>query len=73
VIKIDKNVPIPANAGPTKIYPFTELEIGDSFAVPLNQRGSARQGMHREHRKGNGKRFVSRAIDNKTCRFWRIK
>lgn len=72
-IKIDKDVPLPALPGPKKIFPFPDLEVGDSFAVSLKQRNSARQGMHREHRKGHGKRFVSRAIDGKTCRFWRIK
>lgn len=33
-IKIDKNVPIPPGAGrKTQIYPFEDMEVGDSFFV----------------------------------------
>jgi hypothetical protein len=36
--KIEKDVPIPAipQAGRPRLYPFAEMEIGDSFSVPLS-------------------------------------
>ncbi len=35
-IKIDKNVPLPVRRTNHKmLYPFAEMEIGDSFLVPL--------------------------------------
>ena len=37
-ITIEKGVPIPIGAGTPghKIYPFEEMEVGDSFSVPLS-------------------------------------
>jgi hypothetical protein len=35
MIKIDKNVPIPAGGKKTK-YPFAEMQVGDSFFLPCD-------------------------------------
>ncbi len=49
-IQIEKNIPVPApsNRGAPAKYPFADMAVGDSFAVPLtgvlrkygNQKGS---------------------------------
>jgi hypothetical protein len=33
-IKIDKNVPVPAHRHAQSMYPFAELDVGDSFHAP---------------------------------------
>ena len=70
MIKIEKNIPIPPPK-PSK-YPFEQLEVDDSFVVPVEQLNSARAAMYSEHRKNNGKRFLSR-MEGETARFWRTK
>jgi hypothetical protein len=72
-IKIDKNIPIPTAPTEAAAYPFDLLEIDDSFAVPIEKTHSVRTRMHFEHRKNSGKRFVTRTIDGRDCRVWRIK
>jgi hypothetical protein len=38
-LKIEKGIPLPPTTmGRARIYPFKEMEIGDSFFVPLNGR-----------------------------------
>lgn len=32
---IEKSIPIPATRKPNEVYPFQELEVGDSFFVPF--------------------------------------
>lgn len=37
--KVDKNVPLPENRGRrwgTSVYPFRDMEVGDSFFVPAS-------------------------------------
>ena len=36
-IKIDKHVPLP---GMRAVYPFSEMEVGDSFAVPISKKNT---------------------------------
>ena len=39
-IKVEKNVPLPARRGSKNHkYPWEEMEIGDSFSVPIDGRG----------------------------------
>jgi hypothetical protein len=78
--KIDKNVPIPKGLSvgdETKSYhskyPFSKMEIGDSFFVPHDQGafvvGSAASGYGRRH----GKKFISRKThDPYGVRIWRV-
>lgn len=36
MIEIEKNVPVPIRwAGRSRIYPFPDMAVGDSFAIPL--------------------------------------
>jgi len=34
-LKIDKGIPLPARKGRAKKYPFDQMDIGDSFLVPV--------------------------------------
>lgn len=34
-IKIDKGVPIPNGSGGYSVYPWAEMEVGDSFFAPV--------------------------------------
>jgi hypothetical protein len=69
--KIEKRVPIPERIVAPG-YPFDQMEVGDSFSVPIKQLNSARASMHYEHRKNDGRRFISRT-NSKAARFWRVK
>jgi len=34
-VQVDKNVPfVPRKPGPARLYPWLEMEVGDSFLVP---------------------------------------
>lgn len=69
MIEIADSIPIPPVSNAT-VYPFATLEIGQSFAVPLDKRASVQAIMTR-HSKG-GKRFTSRTVENE-LRVWRTK
>lgn len=74
MIKIDKKVPIPTKrSGRKSIYPFSDMKIGDSFEIKINDRtavgNAARQWAQRE---GNGYKFTTSAVGDKV-RIWRIE
>jgi hypothetical protein len=82
VIKIDKNVPIPSGAGKrTLIYPFEDMEVGDSFFAPGKTSDQlTNAGAH--YRKKNGWGFSARNTEEietgaeapiKGARIWRMK
>jgi len=64
---IDKNVPLPAR------FPFEQMEVGDSFAVPPSVHrttvGIAALRYGRKH----GMKFTVRQVADKTFRCWRIE
>ena len=64
MIKIDKNVPIPLRA---KKYPWHELNIGDSFAVPITLKSA----IYQSNKLYKPKKFICRQEDNH-WRVWRI-
>jgi len=71
VIKVNKSsITIPkALAGPRRIYPWHEMEIGNWFDAPLPKRASIISSFSRF----KPKEFTTRKIDDKTVRVWRIK
>lgn len=70
MIKIDKNVPVPANGcGRKSIYPFREMKVGDSISVPKEKFHSARCNAYFFARR-NKRKFVARASE---LRIWRVK
>lgn len=73
MIKIDKGIPLPTNrfkSGPTRKYPWLEMQIGDSFVAPkrlVNTNANARYAP---------RRFLVRTIvedGQKVFRVWRVK
>ena len=73
--KIDKNVPIP-NYNMHK-YPLHELQVGDSFVVPLSEKKHVRSAIGRAHIKNENLRFLTRTVSGrgragKQMRVWRI-
>jgi hypothetical protein len=69
--KIEKNIPIPLHRGK---YPFSKMEIGDSFGFETEILMKVRTGSYSwMSRFGKGKRFLVKKTDKKLGRCWRIK
>ena len=84
IITIEKGVPMPKNgAGRHSIYPFAQMEIGDSFAVP-NDMGEFPSRTSRRQKTISGSaaswakrhnpaaKFATHVIDGNTVRCWRV-
>ena len=71
MFEIEKNIPLPKNKQNYK-YPLRELEVGESFTIPLIQKAIVAAHMsHIKHQ--SGKVFTLRTIDKETVRVWRTK
>lgn len=69
--KIQKNIPIPPKVvGRKNPYPFDDMEVGDSFSVPLNKYKAVTYAINR-HQKVSNMKFTRRALSNEV-RVWRI-
>ncbi len=75
---VERGIPMPARRNMTK-YPFAQLEVGDSFAVPIpmgtdaGARTAAILSAAYSWGKRNSIRFAVRLDDNKaTARVWRV-
>lgn len=64
---IEKGVPIPRR------FPFEEMEVGDSFAVPKEISKDAIYGSANYYGNKYNKKFTVRRMDDGTYRCWRIK
>lgn len=77
--EIDRGVEIPApniHNRNSRIYPFREMEIGDSFLVPGNENKKALQARVGSaacyYGKRNNSRFVTRSVEG-GVRVWRVE
>ena len=71
VFNIEHDVQIPtARAG--RGYPLFQLELGDSFAFPADER-SAVQNAVAYLKKKHGRTFKVRKTSDTECRVWRVK
>lgn len=71
-MKIEKNIPVPSPHAAREKYPFHQMEIGDSFVVPVDRRTAASAACT-WYKKKHGMRFVTRTTeDGKFVRVWRI-
>jgi hypothetical protein len=68
-IKIDKHIPAPEVHGNT-LYPWNEMEVGDSFFAPGKSRRTFNGAMRRRMQHGTAK-FIVREIDG-GARVWRV-
>lgn len=65
-MKVEKGIPIPAR------YPFNQMEVGDSFVVPMEiTRYAVSTAAHRYGHKNNMK-FTVRLTNKRILRCWRI-
>lgn len=72
-IKIDKNIPIP-KTGTKSIYPFAEMEVGDSFSVDISQQAGVKSSSYAfGNRQTPIRKFTTRKINENEARIWRIK
>jgi len=68
---IDRGIPAPVGSTRTARYPFTILEVGESFFVP----GAVRQQFCIGYYSRNGKRFATCRVTEdgvRGLRIWRI-
>ena len=71
MIEIDKGIPIPpkmGGSGKKPIFPWRDMEVGDSFFVAGKKRfsGTATMGQR------IGGKFVQRLVEG-GCRIWRVE
>ena len=77
MIKIDKNIPMPAKAtrGNPK-YPFRNMKIGDSFSVSLDKEPTAHNRINvatnRQHRTTDRKYTMRTLKSTNEIRVWRV-
>lgn len=61
--KIEKNVPLETARARSSKYPFAQMEVGDSFLVPLNGTGESQfRAFAASWKAHKPKKFVSRTI-----------
>lgn len=75
MIKIEKNIPAPQNhkrGGPGRkyLYPFHEMEVGDSFIAEKDSVCSSAIAFAK--RNGGKVKFTTMRLPNGTFRVWRI-
>jgi hypothetical protein len=67
---IEKNVPLVTTAGAKPIYPFLQMEIGDSFLVTDRTRPQVGAAATRAG-KLSGRKFKARTVEG-GARVWRV-
>lgn len=67
IVKVEKNVPIPNR------YPFDEMQVGDSFAVPPETTRTAVAVAAGRFGEKHQMKFIVRLMPDKTLRCWRTE
>ena len=70
MVEIEKGIPMPVNRKPN-IYPWKEMEIGDSFLFTGNA-ASAYSTTGNTNRVIHDRKFAARKMKDGTMRVWRI-
>lgn len=65
-MNIEKGVPLP------KRFPFADMEVGDSFAIPAETRRSAVNVAAKRFGVKHGMKFTVRLMPDRSLRCWRI-
>lgn len=73
MIQIEKNISVPAaqNVGRPRIYPFAEMEIGDSFLLPTAEKDRVGQAAKAWKARHGGWNYRTRVLDE-GIRIWRV-
>ena len=66
-MKVDKNIPLPRK------FPFADMKVGDSFAVPVDIKRPAVTVAAMRFGRKHGMKFTVRQVADKTFRCWRIE
>jgi hypothetical protein len=71
MFKIEKNLPVPPPAEKVRMYPFLDMEVGDSFAYPSNTHHTVRSSMY-SYTRNTTMKFSFRKLGEES-RCWRVK
>ena len=71
--KIEKNVPIAPILKRTIAFPLDEMEIGDSFLMPLIKRNNLTSAISMRRRNKLPGVYKTRRTDQETIRVWRTE
>lgn len=71
MFKVENEVPLPAPRPYTK-YPFHDMKVGDSFAIPAELIDKASRAAY-AHGKAHGMRFTTRTLEDGSGRCWRVE
>lgn len=66
-MKVEKNIPVPRK------YPFADMQVGDSFAVPPSVKRSAVTIAAKRYAHEHGMKFTVRQMPDKSLRCWRLE
>ena len=66
-VEIEKQIPVP------KKYPFHQMQVGDSFAVPPDIRRQTVSVAALRYGRNHGMKFVVRMMPDRSYRCWRIE
>jgi len=71
-VKIEKGIPVPSRRPKSGKYPFSEMEVGDSFVIHPDN-GGLICGAARIHKLNHpGMNFTTRKLSDTESRCWRI-
>lgn len=65
-LPIDKNVPLPRR------FPFADMQVGDSFAVPPDVKRPAVTVAAMRYGRKHGMKFTIRLTPDRSLRCWRV-
>jgi hypothetical protein len=66
-VKVEQNIPMPG------IFPFSQMQIGDSFLIPSNIKRSTASVAAKRYAQKHKVKFVSRKMDDGAIRMWRVE
>lgn len=70
MLPVEKGIDVPRKYDCMRIYPFEEMQVGDSFSVEKSLWGALRSSAFKASR-SLGRKFTTRVVDNR-IRIWRI-
>ena len=71
MFEIDHSIPVPASAGTKRIYPFSQMEIGDSVFIPNATHDSKAVAAAKMYFRRSGKKMTAKSGDG-GVRIWRV-
>lgn len=70
-IQIERGIPVPShNKGRRGLYPFRDMQVGDSFVVDQRRKASAQRAAS-FYGKSHGQVFTARSVPD-GVRIWRV-